>query len=169
MLTFFSVKVNRVGIDEMTFSMIGKKYNPITEGKRTEKDFFVEFYYPDKADKRKEEAHQIDCMNWLRANHAEWMAYHVENEIRLSHGANRKIAAKGRLSGVVDIIIPTKFGCYYTAAIELKRATKSLSSPVSDEELLFMKHCSDNGAYTAVCYGYSSFLICIKELESMIA
>ena len=147
----------------------GMKYTPITEGKITHKDGFIEFYFPDKADKRKEESHQINCMEWLRHHRLGWMAFHVENEGKLSKGSNQKIMKKGRLSGVVDIIIPKKVGCYGFIVIELKRATKTLSSSVTGEELSFLKHCSENGAYTAVCYGYSSFLQCMKEVDKLIA
>ena len=149
-------------------SLKGLYYEPVTEGKVTDKGFYSEYYYPDKADKRKEESHQVMTGNWLRHHHPEWMAFHVENEgkMELHRGVKRNM--KGRLSGVVDWVIPTRFGNYGFAVIELKRSTKSLSSSVSGEELDFLKHCHEQGAITIVAYGYSSFLMAVKYLESLL-
>ena len=149
-------------------SLKGIYYQPVTEGNITKKDFYSEYYFPDKSDKRKEESHQVMSANWLRHHHPEWMAFHVENEIVLTPGTNAKAERKGRLSGVVDWIIPTRFGPYGFAAIELKRSTKSLSSSVSGDELDFLRHCHNQGAITIVAYGYSSFLQAVKYLESLL-
>lgn len=149
-------------------SLKGLYYQPVTEGKVTDKEFYSEYYYPDKADKRKEESHQIMTANWLRHHHPEWMAFHVENEFVLTPGANAKAERKGRLSGVVDWVIPTRFGDHGFAVIELKRSTKSLSSSVTGDELAFLKHCHAQGAITIVAYGYSSFLMAVKYLESLL-
>lgn len=133
----------------------------------TDKGHYLEFYERDPTDTRKEEAHQVDSMSWLRYMHPQYLAWHTTNEgIKTMVSALRDQQA-GLLKGVSDFVILTGFiGCKYPyIAIELKRVNKSgkgKASPVSEEQSEFLRRVHTLGGFTAVAYGFEQFKIAIE-------
>ncbi|WCD42794.1 hypothetical protein KQCUZIGB_CDS0040 [Pectobacterium phage Ymer] len=129
----------------------------LRESKNTAKVF--ECYIPDPNDRRIEDFHQIDSWSWLKYNYPNIPAFHVANESDVPVQYRNKLRQKGLVPGVSDMIImsPSHSLFYPNASIELKRATKSLSSPVSDDQEDWLMRCAENGSFSCVCYGVKSF------------
>uniref|UniRef100_A0AB39AC73 VRR-NUC domain-containing protein n=2 Tax=unclassified Caudoviricetes TaxID=2788787 RepID=A0AB39AC73_9CAUD len=118
-----------------------------------------ECYFADQNDKRIEDFHQIDSWSWLKYHYPHIPACHVTNESDVPVQYRNKLKQKGLVSGVSDLMImtPSHKGLYLYASIELKRSTKTLSSPVSNEQHEWLMRCAENGGFSCVCYGVKSF------------
>ncbi|QGZ15988.1 hypothetical protein Sfin6_0080 [Shigella phage Sfin-6] len=46
----------------------------------TDKGDYLEFYERDPSDTRKEDAHQVDCVSWLKYNFPQLLFWHTVNE-----------------------------------------------------------------------------------------
>ena len=126
-----------------------------------------EFYLRDPDDKRKEEYHQIDFASWMNYWYPHVYWFHPVNENALPGGKQYfvKQEKKGLRKGVVDIMILHRgihgepFG-----AIELKRATKTLSSQVSEAQWECLNSSDRQGAFSAVAYGHLSARQAVIEM-----
>ena len=137
--------------------------------KVTQKYGYVEFYDKDSTETLVEDAVQIFASDYVKYNYPEMVFFHVVNENKKTIGQATKDKAKGLLKGVSDCIfmIPEKCrGKYSFGAIELKRATKKLATPVSDEQKSFLKSVRESGGFAAVAYGRDGFLAAFKEMIS---
>lgn len=135
--------------------------------KITDKIDYLEFYGGPVKSCPKEDDEQIFCSDWVKYNHPEVVYWHTVNESMKSIGQARKDQAKGLLKGVSDclFLIPESLrGSYPFGAIELKRATKKLASPVSDEQKSFLKSVRGSGGFAAVAYGREGFLAAFAEM-----
>lgn len=103
---------------------------------------------------RHERSEQIDCISWLKFNHAErWpLIFHPSNETRGTASHMQMRAKEGVSAGVSDII---DFGAV-RGAFELKRLDKS-KCKVSKEQREFLEATAASGGFAAICYGFSEF------------
>lgn len=137
--------------------------------KATQKDGYVEFYDKDSTETLLEDSVQIFASDYVKYNYPEMVFFHVVNENKKTIGQARKDKAKGLLKGVSDCVfmIPEKYRANYSfGAIELKRATKKLASPVSEDQKAFLKSVRESGGFGAVAYGREGFLAAFKEMIS---
>lgn len=126
-----------------------------------------EYYERDPLDKRKEDLHQVDISHWISYWYPGLYWFHPVNENALPGGKQYfvRLAEKGLRKGVVDIVILHRgvngepFG-----VIELKRATKSISSPVSQEQRACLNNADNQGAFSAVAYGFKSAKLAIMDM-----
>ena len=126
-----------------------------------------EYYLRDPSDKRKETMHQMDAAAWITYWYPGLYWFHPVNENALPGGKQyfNQQKEKGLRKGVVDIVILNRgingepFG-----VIELKRATKTLSSPVSKEQWECLNSADEQGAFSAVAYGYKSAKLAIVDM-----
>lgn len=130
----------------------------------TDKGDYLEYYDKTSIDERKEDAHQVDSISWLRCNFPTWVSFIVNNEGKKTIGQSMKDQMKGVLKGVSDILILTGFiGCKYAfIAIELKRANKK-GTKVSDEQKEFLRQVRSCGGFAAVCYGVEQVKLAISD------
>lgn len=137
--------------------------------KVTQRGDYIEFYDKNSTEILLEDAVQIFASDWVKYNYPEMVFFHCVNEGKKTIGQARKDQDKGLLKGVSDCIfmIPEKYrGNYSFGAIELKRATKKLASPVSNEQKSFLKSVRESGGFSAVAYGREGFLAAFKEMIS---
>lgn len=137
--------------------------------KVTNKDGYIEFYDKDSSETMLEDSIQIFASDYIKHNYPEMVFFHVVNENKKTIGQATKDKAKGLLKGVSDCVfmIPERYrGRYSFGAIELKRATKKLASPVSAEQKAFLKSVSDSGGFSATAYGREGFLAAFREMIS---
>lgn len=133
----------------------------------TDKGDYLEFYERDPSCTLKEDAHQINCVAWLRHNYQSLLFWHTVNEGKKSMTSALRDEQAGLLKGVSDFVILIGSSKYPFAAIELKRTNKSgkgKASPVSDEQKEFLRNVRDRGGFSAVCYGFEQFKLAIKEM-----
>ena len=134
----------------------------------TDKGDYLEFYERDPTDTRKEYAHQVDCVAWLRHHYPHLLFWHTVNEGQKTITSALRDEQAGLLKGVSDfiILIGTK-GRYPFAAIEMKRVNKSgkgKASPVSKEQKAFLRRVRELGGFAAVTYGYKQFMIAVEYM-----
>lgn len=134
----------------------------------TDKGDYLEFYERDPTDTRKEDAHQVDCVAWLRHHYPHLLFWHTVNEGQKTITSALRDEQAGLLKGVSDfiILIGTK-GRYPFAAIEMKRVNKSgkgKASPVSKEQKAFLRRVRELGGFAAVTYGYKQFMIAVEYM-----
>lgn len=137
------------------------KFNPPPFMTASDRGYF-EVYAMDKTDKRKESLHQIDCASHWRYHWKDVAICHVVNEgADLPVQYRNKLKALGLEKGASDIQVNHRSHCgrFGFAAVELKRATKTLASPVSDEQSLWLTRSINGGGIGVVCYGWKSFMI----------
>lgn len=133
----------------------------------TQKDGYIEFYDKSSKETLLEDSVQIFASDYIKHNYPEMVFFHVVNENKKTIGQATKDKAKGLLKGVSDCVfmIPEKYrGDYSFGAIELKRATKKIASPVSDEQKSFLKSVRESGGFSAVAYGRDGFLAAFAEM-----
>lgn len=128
---------------------------------------YWEFYITGSTDKRKEQMHQIDSWAYLSYHYPDAPAFHPVNEGLIPVQYRTKLVQEGLVSGVSDVVILLPKGEYPYACIELKRATKTLASPVSDEQGGWLRKCRAVGGFSAVCYGFESFKLAISYYMSL--
>ena len=128
----------------------------------TDKGAYVEFYLPDPDDKRKEDNIQIDSFGYAKYNYPDVPCFHVVNEGAIPVQYRAKLKQKGLVSGVSDIMFLKPSRGYHYAVLEMKRATKTLSSAVSDEQVEFLQKCRNEGGFACVCYGVKSFIAALN-------
>lgn len=113
-------------------------------------------YFDDaaKGDCRHEVSEQIDAMAWLKEFYpdARKLTFHVPNESDSKPQYRASLQQQGVTPGVSDIITLWGTG----AAFEMKRAIKSKSS-VSKEQREFLRLSSEQGKFSALCYGAAAF------------
>lgn len=123
---------------------------------------YLEVYAMDKTDKRKEYLHQIDSAGFWRTRWKDVAICHVVNESAdLPAQYRSKLRQMGLEKGASDIQVNHRSHCgrFGFAAVELKRATKTLASPVSDEQADWMVKSINGGGIGVVCYGWKSFIL----------
>lgn len=134
----------------------------------TEKGDYLEFYERDPSDTRKEDAHQVDCVSWLKCDFPQLLFWHTVNEGEKTITSALRDEQAGLLKGVSDFVILIGINSRYPfAAIELKRVNKSgkgKASPVSDKQREFLKKVRDRGGFSAVAYGFEQFKLAIYDL-----
>lgn len=140
----------------------------------TDKGDYLEYYERDPSCTLKEDAHQINCVAWLKYNHPNLLFFHAVNEGKKTITSALRDEQAGLLKGVSDFVILIGDPAYTDkpypfAAIELKRTNKSgkgAASPVSKEQKEFLKSVRDRGGFAAVCYGFEQFKVAIEEMIS---
>lgn len=135
--------------------------------KVTQKDGYVEFYDKDSTETLLEDSVQIFASDYVRYNYPEMVFFHVVNESKKTIGQAMKDQAKGLRKGVSDCIfmIPKKYrGDYSFGAIEIKRATKKLASPLTEDQKEFLKSVKEADGFSAVSYGRDGFLAAFAEM-----
>lgn len=112
-----------------------------------------------------EDQDQINITSWFdyQYPHYSRLYFHVVNENMLPVQGRVKAAKKGLRRGVSDIFIMVKRGKYSGLVIELKRKSKSKSSPVSKDQDEFLFEMDEQGFYCSVCYGFEQAQKCVKE------
>jgi len=112
-----------------------------------------------------EDQDQINFTSWFgyQYPHYSTLYFHVVNENMLPVQGRVKAKKKGLKRGVSDILILIKRGKYSGLIIELKRKSKSKSSPVSDYQSNFLFETGEQGFFCAVCYGFEQAQKCVKE------
>ncbi|HFQ5757849.1 VRR-NUC domain-containing protein [Escherichia coli] len=134
----------------------------------TDKGDYLEFYERDPSDTRKEDAHQVDCVSWLKYNFPHLLFWHTVNEGEKTITSALRDEQAGLLKGVSDFVILIGVNSRYPfAAIELKRVNKSgkgKASPVSDKQKEFLHNVRQRGGFAAVAYGLEQFKIAIYEM-----
>lgn len=128
----------------------------------TSKSSYVEWYFADKEDKRKETPHMISCASWMKCHHPAIPFCHVPNEGNIPVQYRDQLLRSGMKKGCSDFLLLAPRHGFNYAAVELKRATKTLSTPVSKEQQEWLAACRAEGACAVVCYGYKSFLEFVK-------
>ncbi|URC22443.1 tRNA endonuclease-like protein [Serratia phage vB_SmaM-Susuwatari] len=128
----------------------------------TSKPHYVEYYYPDREDKRKELSHMISSANWMKYHHPALPFCHVPNEGMIPVQYREQLLSSGMKPGCSDFLLLAPRQGFTYAAIELKRATKELSTPVSDKQIEWLKACRAEGACSVVCYGFKSFKLFVE-------
>lgn len=131
------------------------------------KDSYFEFYGGPVKSCRKEHLESTDATTFTRVRYANYLFFHVPNEGAIPPQYRQKLIEAGLLKGVSDFIFIQPFGDYPGAAIEMKRQGKSQSSPVSPEQVAFLRACRERGWFTAVTYGSDQFEICLRYLSSL--
>lgn len=128
-------------------------------------DGTYEVYLMDKEDKRKEDFHQIDSASHWRIIWPDVAICHIVNEgADLPVQYRNKLRQKGLVKGASDIQVNHRSHCgrFGFAAVELKRATKSLSSEVSEEQNQWLVNSARGGGLAVVCYGWKSFILFMR-------
>lgn len=119
-----------------------------------------------KPDERSEDDHLIDFATWFNHWYPDVYWFHTPNENGAKAGKKyyMRQQAKGVRKGVPDIMIlhPGKNGEPY-AMIEMKRETKSLSTPVSKEQKAALGMADSKGAFAAVVYGFTCAKMAVIE------
>ena len=110
-----------------------------------------------KEDKRKEWLHQKEAYLWAAYHFPELMIFHPINEGDVKVQYRDKLLSCGLVPGVSDLVVLKVSGVHPFACFELKRATKTLASPVSAEQKKWLRRCRADGGYSAVCYGAKAF------------
>lgn len=125
---------------------------------------FYEVYIPAPDDTRREDMHQIDCFQFMKYNYPGVACCHIVNEGDVPKQYAVKLQQMGLVGGASDLQINAKSfnGIYGFAAVELKRATKALASPVSDAQETWLLKSIAGGGIGVVCYGLQSFRAFIK-------
>ena len=141
------------------------KINLDVPGKITDKSDYIEFYFPDKTQTASEDSVQIGCVEYRRHHAPDLLAFHCPNEGQIPVQYRVKMGRKGLLPGVSDEIIFQPVKGFTGVAIEIKRATKSLSSKVSDSEREFLRKNRERGGFSCVAYGVASYVQVLKYLD----
>lgn len=126
---------------------------------------YFEVYAMDKSDKRKEHVHQQDCAAHWRHNWPDVAICHIVNEAAdLPEHYRKKLRLMGLEKGASDIQVNHRSHCgtFGFAAVELKRSTKTLASPVSEEQEAWLTRSIAGGGCGVVCYGWRSFMIFMR-------
>lgn len=134
----------------------------------TDKGDYIEYYERNPGDTRKEDAHQVDCVSWLKFNYPHLLFWHTVNEGEKTITSALRDEQAGLLKGVSDFVILIGINLQYPfAAIELKRVNKSgkgAASPVSKEQKEFLRKVRQRGGFSAVAYGFEQFKLAIHDL-----
>ena len=111
-----------------------------------------------------EDQDQINFTSWFdyQYPHHSPLYFHVVNESMMNPQGRVKAKRKGLKAGVSDILILLKRGKYSGLIIELKRKDKS-KSRISKEQEGFLYEVSEQGFFSAVCYGFEEAQKCVKE------
>ncbi len=127
-------------------------------------DLYFEFYeHPGLArgKTRKEHVEAKDVANHTRHVYPDLLLFHVPNEGAIPPQYRVKLIEMGLLSGVSDFILLEPRRGYHGALIELKRASKTDATPVSEDQRKFMEWGRRKGYFTAVCYGFEQYWKCL--------
>lgn len=126
---------------------------------------YYELYSMDKTDKRVENLHQIDCASHWRKHWKDVAICHIVNESAdLPAQYRSQLRQMGLEKGASDIQVNHRSHCgrFGFAAVELKRATKTLASAVSEEQSEWLVKSIKGGGFGVVCYGWKSFMIFMR-------
>ena len=101
---------------------------------------------------------QITVINQLRDKYPN--VIHPRNEGKRNYNQTIKEKLEGMTTGASDVIIPAKpaFVC------ELKRKDRT-KSRVSDEQIKYLNHCAELGAFACVAYGHEQVAKAVKQWE----
>lgn len=132
------------------------KFNLTTTGTVKDIGEYIEYYYRDPDDGRKEDAIQKAYAAWFRFTFPDKLAFHPVNERECSPQERDKMDRMGMLTGISDWVILSSGISHPKGLIELKRATKSISTPVSPEQKRILLQHRKEGGFSAVAYGLSS-------------
>lgn len=131
-----------------------------------------EYYDPPKKgdgrvpDKRSEDDHLVDFATWMNHMFPDVFWFHVPNENGAKAGKQYYVRQKekGVRKGVPDVFVMVRgaYGHPY-ALIEMKRETKALSTPVSEEQKHALAVADGQGAFAAVCYGKEMAKAAIRD------
>lgn len=127
-------------------------------------DTYFEFYgHPaiKRGKSRLEHVEAKDVANHTYYVYPDLLLFHVVNEGALPPQYRVKLREMGLMSGVSDYILLEPRRGYHGAMIELKRASKTDATPVSDEQKKFLKWARRKGYFTAVCYGFDEYWKCL--------
>lgn len=103
----------------------------------------------------KEEVEQAHLMQLIKA-HTPWtppLVWHTVNEGMAKPQYRHAMAIAGMVSGVADIISVYPGAKHSSCAIEMKRASRKLSSAISNEQKGFLKAHESAGGFAVVAYG----------------
>lgn len=109
---------------------------------------------------RVERLEQIDCISWLKHNHADrWpLIFHCPGETKASPQHMQMRAKEGVKPGPPDIIdLGGVVGLF-----ELKRLDRT-QSKVSKDQREFLLAGANSGAFAAICYGFESFKLAYAD------
>ena len=119
----------------------------------------VKIYLDDSVSKtEKPPLEDTDLMNfiaWFDFNypHLSFLMIHVPNESDMPVQGRVKAKRKGVRSGVPDLLFLKQPRGLSGLAIEMKRATKKHSSPVSSEQAMYLQELSEENFNSVVAYG----------------
>lgn len=105
-----------------------------------------------------EELLQIQCMDYLKKNYPNVVAFHVPNENgfrQISDTMKYKISRMGLLKGVHDIIILQPNNYYHSLTIELKTPEKACTP--SSEQIAFRNILLQKGFQSEICNTFEKF------------
>lgn len=123
----------------------------------TDVGYALEFYWRNPADTRLEDDIQKSVADFWPIWFPGVIGLHVPNETEGSVQDREKKIAMGIWPGMADWLILHPSGGYPFALIELKRATKTLASPVGPKQIATLAAARAVGAFTATAYGIDSF------------
>lgn len=131
-------------------------HEPPATGTITDLGFALEFYWRDPKDVRLEDDLQKAVASKWPYVYPDVIAFHVPNETEGSVQDREKKLAMGIWPGMSDWVVLHPTPLHPFALIELKRATKTLASPVSQRQKETLQLARERGAFTAVAYGVES-------------
>jgi hypothetical protein len=115
---------------------------------------------------RTERCEQIDCISWLKHNHADrWpLIFHCPGETKASPQHMQMRAKEGVKAGPPDIIdLGGIVGLF-----ELKRLDRTKSA-VSKEQKDFLRAGAEQGHFAAIVYGFEQFKLAYADYLAFIA
>jgi hypothetical protein len=110
-----------------------------------------------------EHVEQSRVVQWCRAKYGSKSIFAIPNAGKMSYGAVNHFKSEGRTSGVPDLFIPGRHGCFLGLFIEMKREYGSVTSP---EQMEWIEALKNVGYYACICRGFDEAVKVISDYKS---